>query len=137
MVPERWSKVERLYQAALEHEPADRIAFLEQACTEEELRREVESLLQYEEHGDRLFEHRPWPWRAGLGLGARLGPYRLEAWMGEGGMGVVYRALVLSTPGSIAPWPSNSSPMDGPMPPRDSVFSMRRKWRRRSTIPTS
>ena len=49
MTPERWQQVERLYQAALEREPSQRAAFLEEACAgDEELRQEVESLLAYE-----------------------------------------------------------------------------------------
>ena len=33
MEPDRWSEVEKLYHAALEREPAERMAFLNQACT--------------------------------------------------------------------------------------------------------
>jgi hypothetical protein len=49
MLPERWQQVERLYHAALERVPAQRGAFLAEACnSDNELRREVESLLQQE-----------------------------------------------------------------------------------------
>ena len=49
MTPERRKQVERLYHAAAELESGRRVAFLDQACAgDEELRREVESLLAYE-----------------------------------------------------------------------------------------
>jgi serine/threonine-protein kinase len=50
MKPERWREVERLYNAALELEPAQRALFLAKACAgDQSLRAEVESLLA---HGD-------------------------------------------------------------------------------------
>ncbi len=49
MTPERWEQVEHLYHAAVELESGQRAAFLAKACAgDEELRREVESLLAYE-----------------------------------------------------------------------------------------
>lgn len=47
MKAERWRQIERLYHAALEREPDERAAFLDEACAgDDELRREVESLLR-------------------------------------------------------------------------------------------
>jgi hypothetical protein len=47
MSPERFRKVEELYHGALRRTPADRFAFLADACRgDEELKREVESLLE-------------------------------------------------------------------------------------------
>ena len=46
MTPERWQKVDKLLEQALEKEPDRRGSFLEEACAnDEELRREVEALL--------------------------------------------------------------------------------------------
>ncbi len=46
MKPERWRQIEQLYQSALERDAARRKAFLDEACAgDEELRREVESML--------------------------------------------------------------------------------------------
>ncbi len=51
MKPERWEQIEKLYNAAMEHEPARRAEFLAEACAgNASLRREVESLL---EQGDK------------------------------------------------------------------------------------
>ena len=45
MTPERWRQVEELYHAVVELDAGAQTAFLAQACDDEELRREVESLL--------------------------------------------------------------------------------------------
>ena len=50
MTPERWERVEKLYHAALEHEPAARPGFLAEACAgDAELCREVAGLLRYDD----------------------------------------------------------------------------------------
>lgn len=47
---ERWEQLARLHRAALEREEGRRAAFLQEACAgDEELRREVEPLLGYEQ----------------------------------------------------------------------------------------
>ena len=46
MKPQRWKEIDRIFAAALEREPAERAAFLDEACGgDEQLRKEVESLL--------------------------------------------------------------------------------------------
>src|SRR5439155_24909834 len=62
-------------------------------CTDEELRREVASLLDHQKEGDRLLEDRPWQLRPALPPGTRPGPYEIISAIGAGGMGEVYQAV--------------------------------------------
>jgi len=43
--PERWEQIKDLFGLALEREPSQRAAFLQEACSDDEARAEVESLL--------------------------------------------------------------------------------------------
>ena len=57
MTPERWQKIEELYHAALKLEAGERADFLLQACAgDEDLRREVESLLASDAQAESFLE---------------------------------------------------------------------------------
>ena len=57
MKPERWEQVAQLHRAALKIEKDGRAAFLQKACAgDEELRREVESLLALEADAENFME---------------------------------------------------------------------------------
>jgi predicted Ser/Thr protein kinase len=96
---ERWRQIESLFQEALQRDPAERDAWLREACHGDAgLQGEVASLLaNHQEATD--FE----PWAAAaaaqlidrsasLKAGQRLGPYEILVPIGKGGMGEVYKA---------------------------------------------
>jgi len=101
LTPERWEQVGELFQAAVELRPVERLAFLRQACGEDEsLRREVESLLAAEEEsGDFLTAGAIDDAAKALAdeqtvslVGKRLGHYEVRSFLGAGGMSEVYLA---------------------------------------------
>jgi serine/threonine-protein kinase len=92
VTPAAWQRVKEVLAGALEREPGDRPAYLDRACEEPSLRKEVESLLATHEKGDSSFLEQSVMESGALSGGARLGSYEIVAPLGSGGMGVVYRA---------------------------------------------
>jgi len=89
----RWRRVEEIYQAAAERQPEEQAAFLGVACAgDEDLRREVESLLA-QPSADGMLDRPAWaPEAARLSAGQQVSHYQIQEKLGEGGMGAVYRA---------------------------------------------
>jgi serine/threonine protein kinase/Tfp pilus assembly protein PilF len=101
MTPERWQEIDNLLMKVVERPRAERTAFLDQACSDDEtLRLEVESLITFREKARGFLEVSALEEAAYLLLDDENDPapklvidrYRIEGPLGAGGMGDVYLA---------------------------------------------
>ena len=107
MDPESWQKLKRLFLSAIELEPEQRSAFIENACAgDEELRLRVNKLLAASEDAGSFLES---PALIDVGIvskdeqtfhdedqprvGQYIGPYKIIREIGHGGMGTVLLAV--------------------------------------------
>src|SRR5262245_7994685 len=101
MNPERWQQVDKLFGAMMEREADQRASFLKEACAgDEELRKEVESLLADQQRAASFMETPAVDMAAQAFAqepprslaGRQLGSYQIVSLIGTGGMGQVYQA---------------------------------------------
>jgi Tol biopolymer transport system component/predicted Ser/Thr protein kinase len=101
MNPERWQQASRILETALERNPEQLAAYLDEVCANDaELRREVESLLAASARAGSLLDSPAMAMAAPLFvndsvtsmLGRSIGRYKIVTTLGTGGMGEVYLA---------------------------------------------
>jgi len=109
MKPERWNQIESIFHKALEADEGRRGAVIEESCAgDEELRREVESLLAHHSDSASFIERPAFAGQVTTSSdrpvttavaprpdlkGVAVGHYRIIEEIGSGGMGQVFRAL--------------------------------------------
>src|SRR5690349_17552870 len=93
---ERWAQIEELFHRAIESDPENRTAVLDEACVNDsELRKEVEALLSSEKSARSRVqaavrsEYKKFAFSL---IGATVSHYRITGGVDSGGMGLVYRA---------------------------------------------
>jgi serine/threonine protein kinase/TolB-like protein/Tfp pilus assembly protein PilF len=96
-----WQQLDNLFHSALEREPAERAAFLDEACGgDESLRQQVEVLLAAHEEAGSFIERPAFEVEAESvafdqdesAVGQTIGYYKIISTLGVGGMGEVYLA---------------------------------------------
>ena len=101
MTPDRWKKIEELFNQAVELPLNERPTFLQRICgNDQELFLEVESLLQKDDETGAMLKTIISKAADSLSQkdngdleGKRVGPYRITGLIGQGGMAKVYKAV--------------------------------------------
>ncbi|HEX4948960.1 MAG TPA: protein kinase, partial [Blastocatellia bacterium] len=111
MTPERWQRIEKLYQDSQDRTPEERVAWLAEVCAgDETLRRDVEALLAANEHASGFLNTPAFKLEAQqlaapaiiLPSGEQFNHYQILSQLGVGGMGEVYLARDLNLERKVA-----------------------------------
>src|ERR1044071_219221 len=101
MTPERWQQIKAVLEEALERDPLEREAYLDEACAEDsDLRNEVEALIDSHARSGDFIESPAYEvlsdslTQTGLVPGTSIGPYKIVRPLGSGGMGDIYLAEI-------------------------------------------
>jgi len=97
MEPARWSRIEQVFNDALQHPLQERTAFVHDACSDDsDLCHEVSLLLECDQKAGSWPDARVSPpgfeVASAFFEGRRVGAYRIDRQIGEGGMGAVFLA---------------------------------------------
>ena len=100
MTPERWKRVNELFHSALEREPSQRVAYLKEACDDDELREQVESLIRSHQQTGSFIDSPAVEIEPDLSKEdepqlvpeSTIGHYKIISFLGRGAMGWVYLA---------------------------------------------
>ena len=113
MMPERWTRIEKIFHAAIESEADGRSAFLDEACADDpELRAEVDGLLAVEQRARGFIACLTSDGMDSLGVTGLSGVasgefagnerFRIRQKLGSGGFGAVYEAFDVDQNTSVA-----------------------------------
>jgi len=110
MTPDKWERVKALFEAALQQDPSERVAFLARACPEDDLRHHIEQLLVHHQEAGNFLNDSVLDWQIPAAgqlapsdaspeqtpfdpiVGCRVGAYQITRRIGFGGMAAVYLA---------------------------------------------
>ena len=98
MTPERWQKIKPILERSLAIPVVGRSEFLKDVCDDEEMLREVEAFLEFENVESTGLDSSALTIItdgsvAGSMIGANIGRYEIVSELGAGGMGSVYLAI--------------------------------------------